>query len=234
MDHEPTVSAEYVDRIRRWHEDAYASATVDTDQTFDYLGHTFVVPPQVHPVTAVSHLLGEAILAEVTTDDRVLDMGTGCGVNAVLAATKSTDVTAVDINPHALTAARANADRNGVGDRVTVARSDVFSGVSGRFDLIVFDPPFRWFTPRDHLEMASTDPGYRAMNTFFAHAREYLTDRGRLLIFFGSSGDIGHLRAQADAGGFTTEVVATTGIDKDGWHVDYFTFRMDAPKSGCF
>ncbi|MFE0077799.1 hypothetical protein ACFWYW_53890 [Nonomuraea sp. NPDC059023] len=30
----------------------------------------------------MSHLLGEAVLNEVRPDDRVLDMGTGCGVNA--------------------------------------------------------------------------------------------------------------------------------------------------------
>ncbi|MGH3607044.1 MAG: methyltransferase, partial [Pseudonocardiaceae bacterium] len=46
---------------------------------------------------------------------------------------------------HALAVARDNALRNGVADRIEVRRSDVFSNVDGRFDLIVFDPPFRWF-----------------------------------------------------------------------------------------
>ncbi|MGQ0841797.1 methyltransferase [Actinokineospora sp.] len=226
MEHTPTVSAEYADRLRRWHEDAYRDARVEHDQTFDYLGRTLLVPPQVHPITRVSHLLGEAVLAEVRAGDRVLDMGTGSGVNAVLAASKSTDVLAVDINPHALTAARANAEHNGVADRVTVAHSDVFTEVTGRFDLIVFDPPFRWFTPRDHLEAASADPGYQAMNAFFAGARDHLADGGRMLMFFGTSGDLGHLRRSADEHGFTTEVLATTTLDKDGWTVEYFTFRL--------
>lgn len=226
MEHQPTMGLDDVARIERWHESALRSARVDTDQTFDYLSRTFVVPPHVHPITPVSHLLGQAILDEVADTDRVLDMGTGCGVNAILAASRSTDVTAVDTNPHALAAAEANAERNGVADRVLVQHSDVFSDVSGVFDLIVFDPPFRWFTPRDHLENASTDPGYRALNTFFAGVGDHLAENGRMLIFFGTSGDLDHLRAQADAAGFTTETVATDGMDKDGWHVDYFTFRM--------
>ncbi|MGH3575022.1 MAG: methyltransferase [Pseudonocardiaceae bacterium] len=63
---------------------------------------------------------------------------------------------------HALAVARDNALRNGVADRVEVRRSDVFSNVDGRFDLIVFDPPFRWFAPRDVLEAATTDENYGA------------------------------------------------------------------------
>ncbi|MGI8723374.1 MAG: methyltransferase [Geodermatophilaceae bacterium] len=109
------------------------------------------------PITAVSHLLGEAVLAEVRDSDRVLDMGTGSGVNAILAASTARDIVAVDINPLAVEAARGNAERNGCPDRIDFRESDVFSNVDGTFDLIVFDPPFRWFAPRDMFEVAMTD-----------------------------------------------------------------------------
>lgn len=142
---------------------------------------SIVVPPEVMPVTPVSHLLllGEAVLAEAQSGDRILDTGTGSGINAILAASKGTDVLAVDINPRAVEAARANAERNGVADRMEVRNSDVFSDVAGTFDLIVFDPPFRWLRPRDLLEAAMTDEGYQAMTRFFRQARWYLTSRGR-------------------------------------------------------
>lgn len=100
-------------------------------------------------------------------------MGTGSGVNAVLAASKGADVVAVDIDPRALTAATANAQGNGVADRIDVRLSDVFSNVSETFDLIVFDPPFRCFRPRDLLEAAMTDAGYQAMTRFFRQARKH-------------------------------------------------------------
>ncbi len=136
------------------------------------------------PIVPMSHLLGEAVLSEVTEADRVLDMGTGSGVNAVLAASRSLEVVAVDINPHALAAAQDNAARNGVADRIEVRHSDVFSNVDGAFDLIIFDPPFRWFAPRGLLEAATTDENYRALTRLFRQARRHLTDRGQNVDLF--------------------------------------------------
>jgi release factor glutamine methyltransferase len=228
MDFVPTVSDEYVAQIRRWHEGAYARGRTEgaEAQTFDYLGRVIVVPPQVMPITPVSHLLGQAVLDEVQPGDRVLDMGTGSGVNAVLAASAAHRVLAVDINPYALDAARANAKRNGVADRVEVRYSDVFSAVDGTFDVMVFDPPFRWFAPRDLLEAAMTDANYRAMTEFFREADRHLAPDGRLLIFFGSSGDLGYLRGLAAENGFAAEVVAREDLVRDDWTVEYLTFRM--------
>ena len=117
------------------------------DQVFEYLGITLTVPPDVMPITPMSHHLGEAVLAEVHEGERVLDMGTGSGVNAILAARKGAQVLAVDINPQAVEAARANAERNGVSHIVEVRGSDVFSEVHGRFDVIVFDRHFGGFVP---------------------------------------------------------------------------------------
>ena len=227
----PMLPADHVDRIRRWHDRAYREATDEgvAEYTERYLGLTLVIPPLVHPITKMSHLLGEAVLAEVREGDRVLDMGTGCGVNAILAASKSVDVTAVDVNPHALDAARANAARNGVADRVTVRHSDVFSDVDGAFDLIIFDPPFRWFTPRDFVEAAMADGNYRALTTFFREARDHLTAGARMLMFFGTSGDLPYLRRLADEAGFIVTVIAEEGLVKDDWRVDYFTFRLTLP-----
>jgi len=224
----PMMSAADIARIRQWHEraDAIGRDEAVTDQTFDYLGLTLVVPPDVMPITRVSHTLGDAVLAEVHAGDRVLDMGTGSGVNAILAATKGAQVVAIDINPHAVETAIANAERNGVAHRIDVREGDVFSTVDGVFDLIVFDPPFRWFAPRDLREMASTDENYRAMTAFFRGARDHLTADGRMLIFFGTSGDIAYLRSLADGNGFHTEVVGENAVERDSVVTRYYTFRM--------
>jgi release factor glutamine methyltransferase len=127
----PTLPEKYVEQVRRWHDRAYNEGRAEgqSEQSFDHLGTKILVPPEVMPVTPMSHLLGNAVLAEARAGERVLDMGTGSGVNAIMAAKKGADVLAVDINPDAIRAARANAERNGLADLVEVRYSDVFSEV---------------------------------------------------------------------------------------------------------
>ncbi|MBS2962890.1 methyltransferase [Actinocrinis puniceicyclus] len=227
----PTVSAEEAERIRRWHLAAYQAMKAEgrETQSFAYLGRTITVPPGVMPITRMHDLLGEAVLAEVRESDRVLDMGTGSGVNAILAAGTSRRVLAVDVSAAAVAAARANTKANGVADRVEVRESDVFSAVEGEFDLIVFDPPYRWFAPHDPLEAASTDEDYRALTAFFAEAPGRLAPGGRMLIAFGTSGDLGYLRGLVERQRLRTEVVARRELVRDGVRVEYFVFRLTPP-----
>lgn len=226
-DYRPLMSADRADRIRQWHEAGYRNLAARTEsQVISYLGREFVVPPSVMPITPVSHLLGEAVLSEVREGDRVLDMGTGSGVNAILAAERAREVLAVDINPDALTATRDNAMRNGVEGRVVVHHSDVFENVDGKFDVIVFDPPFRWFTPRDLIEAAATDANYSALTRFFRDAKRHLIEDGRILMFFGDSGDLAYLRTLIDAHGFEPEIIATRAVVQNDWQVEYTTFRL--------
>lgn len=71
-----------------------------------------------------------------------LDIGTGCGVLAMLAARHSERVVAVDTNPRALNFAAFNARLNGL-DNVECRQGSLFDPVEGeRFDLIVCNPPY--------------------------------------------------------------------------------------------
>lgn len=153
-------------------------------------------------------------------------MGTGSGVNAILAASKSANVLGVDINPSAVECARQNAARNGVSENVTVIESDVFSAVEDAFDLIIFDPPFRWFAPRDIREVATADEGYRTLTPFFRQVPRYLEPDGRILLFFGTSGDSDYLHKLIKDAHFKTERLATRQLSRDGLDVEYFTYKL--------
>jgi SAM-dependent methyltransferase len=73
---------------------------------------------------------------------RVLDLGCGGGVQALLAARHAERVVAVDLNPRALVFTRFNAQLNAV-TNVETREGSFFEPVKGeRFDLVVSNPPF--------------------------------------------------------------------------------------------
>ena len=108
----------------------------------------FVLPAGTE---AASVLLDLTLRAPV---GRTLDLGTGCGEQALLVAAHSEAVVATDINPRAVRYAEMNALLNGI-DNVEIRTGDLFEPVNGEsFDLVVSNPPFvpapgKMFTYRD-------------------------------------------------------------------------------------
>jgi len=73
---------------------------------------------------------------------RALDVGTGSGVQAILAARHASHVVATDINPRALTFTALNAALNGLGN-VETRQGSLFEAVAGeQFDLITCNAPY--------------------------------------------------------------------------------------------
>ena len=78
------------------------------------------------------------------TTQRVLDLCTGNGSLAVLAAMAYPDVTVdgADLSPDALAVARINVDKHGLQNRITLMPSDGLASVRGPYDLILCNPPY--------------------------------------------------------------------------------------------
>ncbi|AQT44378.1 release factor glutamine methyltransferase [Bartonella apihabitans] len=74
----------------------------------------------------------------------IVDMGTGTGAIAIalLANVDGLKATAVDISDDALETASLNAKNAGVADRFMALKSNWFSGLSGKFDMIISNPPY--------------------------------------------------------------------------------------------
>lgn len=75
---------------------------------------------------------------------RVLDLCTGNGSLAVIAAMAYPDVTvdAADISDDALAVAQINVDKHKLAKRIKLLKSDLLSAVRGPYDLIVCNPPY--------------------------------------------------------------------------------------------
>jgi ribosomal protein L3 glutamine methyltransferase len=94
-----------------------------------------------------------------TATQRVLDLCTGNGSLAVLAAMTYPDVTvdASDISADALAVARINVDKHGLSSRITLLTSNGLSSVNGPYDLILCNPPYV-----NAQSMAALPPEYHA------------------------------------------------------------------------
>jgi HemK-related putative methylase len=144
----------------------------------------------------------------VATDAEVLDLGTGSGVCALVAARHARRVVAVDINPGAVRCATVNALLNHLEARIELHQGDLFSPVAGRrFDLILFNPPFLAGAPKDARDAAwrSSDVPQR----FAAGLADHLQPSGAALVLLSSFGDAcPRYEAELKARGFRLEVFA--------------------------
>lgn len=202
----------------------HARSTVDVE----YLGLQLRVPEGVFAPTPTSDLLGNLVTDHATRGLRVLDMGCGAGANAILAAMTGATVLGVDVNPAAVDASRANAARNDVADRTEFVVSDLFEAVDGTFDLVVIDPPFRWFSPRTMLERAFTDENYATLTAFVRDVPGRLRPSGAVLLFFGTSGDVDYLDELISANSLVSDTVAERTIIVRGEPTTYFVRRLTA------
>ncbi len=113
----------------------------------------------------------------------VLDMGTGSGIQALAALTKTKDVLAVDINENAVKQVK----KLNVKARV----SNLFSNVKEKFDLIIFNPPYLPHEKGMQVALSGGKKGNEVITKFLGQAKEHLRVNGKILLIASSlTGDI--------------------------------------------
>ena len=111
------------------------------------MGVPFYVDERVIiPRSLIAELLVDASIDPWLNEKtrRVLDLCTGNGSLAVLAAMTYPDVSvdAADISADALAVARINVDRHQLADRISLIESDGLAACGGGYDLILCNPPY--------------------------------------------------------------------------------------------
>jgi ribosomal protein L3 glutamine methyltransferase len=166
-------------------------------------GHCFYVDERVIvPRSYIGELLRERLMAVLEDPEalgRVLDLCTGSGCLAILAALAfpAANIDATDISAGALEVARRNVADYGLQDRITVLESDLFAALSGRrYDLIVANPPYvreaaiAAFPPEHaaepRLAHAAGADGLEIVRRILAAAADHLSPDGVLVVEVGS------------------------------------------------
>jgi len=147
----------------------------------------FDITDEVYEPAEDSFLFAENLV--VAADELVLDLGTGCGVLAVLAANKGGCVIAADINPFAIRCAKANAQLNRVGEKIDFLQADLFTALSDGvgFDLVLFNAPY---LPSEEDETTSWigrswaggKDGRQVVDLFISYVPAYLKPQGKVLL----------------------------------------------------
>jgi ribosomal protein L3 glutamine methyltransferase len=165
-------------------------------------GRKFYVDERVIvPRSYIGELLDgglSAVIADPEEVGQVLDLCTGSGCLAILAALAFPNATvdAVDISQDALDVAKRNVEDYGLADRITLHKSDLLSGLGKRkYDLIISNPPYvtgeavAAFPPeyRAEPELAhfGGEDGMDLVRRILRDAPDHLTPGGAIVVEIG-------------------------------------------------
>ncbi len=148
-------------------------------------------------------------MKEARQKDHVLEVGCGSGLISLELAGQVERLVALDINPHAVRATKAKG--------IEVVRADLFGGIGGRFDLIIFNPPY---LPTQNSERSDQwinyaldggESGRETIGRFLAHLADHLRPGGRALLLISSLTGPEEVEDMAKAAGLASERVASKG-----------------------
>ena len=163
----------------------------------EFLGMQLEVDERVLIPRPETEELVELILAENPEENlKVLDIGTGSGAIALALAKNRPDwtITAVDISQDALDLAMENADNLGL--TLFFIKSNCFSEISSKYDIIVSNPPYisrvdeaevglNVLHSEPHLALFADEDGLAIYRRIAEEAKDYLKDGGKIYLEIG-------------------------------------------------
>ncbi len=182
-------------------------------------------PNEIYPPAEDTFLLLAAAQAEVRPQDSVLEIGCGSALISRTLAPFVSRLLATDINPHAARAARAAG--------IEAIRSDLFLGIKGRFDLVIFNAPYLPTRPEERTDqwidwaLDGGPSGRETVCRFLEDLAEHLLPGGRALLLVSSLTGLSEVLERAAACCLTAQMAATERCFFEQLHVLRLTVAQD-------
>lgn len=152
--------------------------------SINYRNKTVQILPHVYEPAEDSFLLVDAMLEIIGDQNTLLEVGCGSGIVSVFAQDHCQRVLATDINPHAVHCALLNG--------IDVLMTDLFAGIKGTFDVVVFNPPYLPTSKDDlvggwdDLMLNGGPDGRDTIRRFVADVGNHLNPNGQVLLLISS------------------------------------------------
>lgn len=155
--------------------------TQEIERIIKAIGET---PKSVYAPSEDSYLMLNTISRVPLQGKKVLDIGTGSGILALFCAVRGAQVTATDLDTSALESTQRSAKVLGL--NLKTIKSDVFSEITERFDLVLFNPPY---LPSSKFEDGAVDGGIKGAmlsKRFLEELINHLKPEGEALLVVSS------------------------------------------------
>ena len=158
-----------------------------------------------------------AYLKDKERSIKILDMGSGSGIQAETCRKNGfKNIFAADIDEQAILFLKKK--------KFKAVHSNLFSKIKGKFDLIVFNPPY---LPEDKYDLEKDTTGgkkgYETIIKFLKQAKKHLNDNGTILLLFSSFSNPKIIKEEAKKLGYEIKLLAKKRMFFEELYVCSFT-----------
>lgn len=141
--------------------------------------------PKIYQPAEDSYFLSEVLKSQIKNKNlKCLDMGSGSGIQVqtlIDLGIAPKNITLVDINKKSIKHLKKNFSDS------KVVQSDLFKKIKGKFDLIIFNPPYLPQNKFDkNKDTTGGKKGSEVINEFLKHAQKHLEKNGKIFLLTSS------------------------------------------------
>lgn len=186
------------------------------EEILHYNALNIILRDSVYEPSDDTFLLIDVIKKEIDCTEKpdVLEIGCGTGIISILLSKSGCNVVASDISDDAIELTKTNAKINNA--KLKVVKSNLLESIKGRFDYIIFNPPYLpedeydFLMPKEtKMSVVGGKKGNEVIIEFLKQAKEHLKPRGSIFIVISSLSNIEEIMSCASKNKLEGKILAT-------------------------